>query len=221
MFIRIIITLAIVCSLMGYGFAQNGSGIYDSKKASLSTSPLNVNTPLSSSKFPVISNIDPPIKEDEARIKVLLLDQYTSGRRYFQPQKEVKPPDIKSKLVSSFRENIRVGLRHHYAVVNFTPAMSIKPFDFMTIDANQNLSCYVPIKGIKEHYGALLVHGAAILVIDNSVKLLDRPGHIVRTVAGFILKNIVTTILKLYIDKPSSNKIYTYNNYYYSIKITF
>ncbi len=219
---QVIIILTFLCSLSGYLYAQNGANVLDSRRMSLNNSPEMLNTPLNSSKVSALTGPNPASKEYDQQIMSMMFDQYYSGRKYFQPQKQVKPPDVKSRLVSSFRENIRFGgFWDHYAIVNFTPAVNIKPFDFMSIYANQNLSCYIPVHGIKEHFKSILVHGAAILVVDNSVKLLNASNSIIQPIAGFILKNIITSILKVYIDKPSSNKIYSYNSYFYSMTIRF
>ncbi len=217
--LKVLILLFLVS---GSVLAQDQAGVPGSRRTSSDNVSAILNESLNSSKVSPLSNVTPVSKDNDQQIMSMMLDQYSSGRKYFQPQKQITQPDIKSRLVSSFRENIHfAGFWNHYAIINFTPAMNIKPFDFMTIDANQNLSCYIPIGGIKEHFKTILIHGAAILAIDNSVKLMEVSNSMVRSIAGFVLKNVITTILKAYIDKPSSKKIYSYNSYFYSMSIKF
>ena len=125
-------------------------------------------------------------------------------------------------IVSSFRENIRFGgFWGKYAIININPSFNIKPFDFVSIYANQNLSCFVPIDGIKEHFKSLFVQGVAILAVDNSVKLFFKPDKILPVLAGFVLKNlIISTVIKS-INKQTGNRMFAYNSYYYSMSIKF
>jgi hypothetical protein len=125
-------------------------------------------------------------------------------------------------IVSSFRENIRFGgFWGKYAIININPSLNIKPFDFISIYANQNLSCFIPIDGIKEHFKSLFVQGVAILAVDNSVKLFFDSHKILPVLAGFVIKNfIISTVIKS-INKQTGNKMYAYNSYYYSMSIRF
>ena len=76
-------------------------------------------------------------------------------------------------IVSSYRENIHfAGFYERYAILNFTPTLNIQPFDFININANQIYSCFIPISGVKEHFKTLFIQGAAVLAVDNSVKLI-------------------------------------------------
>lgn len=125
-------------------------------------------------------------------------------------------------IVSSFRENIHFGgWWNRYAIINFTPNINIKPFSFISIYANQNLSCFVPIEGIKEHFEFLCVQGASILAIDNSFKLLFDQNKIIPSVIGFALKNLVMAVVMNTLNNNSPNRLYSYRSYYYSMNITF
>ena len=125
-------------------------------------------------------------------------------------------------IVSSFRENIHFGgWWNRYAIINFTPNISLKPFSFISIYANQNLSCFVPIDGIKEHFEFLCVQGASILAIDNTFKLLFDRNRIVPSVIGFALKNVVMAVVMNTLNNHSPNRLYSFRSYYYSMNITF
>lgn len=125
-------------------------------------------------------------------------------------------------IVSSFRENIRFGgFWDKYAIINFTPAINLQPFEFLSINANQSLSCFVPISGIKEHFKSLFLQGAAILAVDNSVKLFFSSNRIIAPIIGFTLKNLIISVLKRTLEKKSEKQIFSYGSYYYSMKIVF
>ena len=125
-------------------------------------------------------------------------------------------------IVSSFRENIHFGgWWNKYAIINFTPNINIKPFGFISIYANQNLSCFVPIDGIKKHFEFLCVQGASILAIDNSFKLLFDQSRIVPAVIAFALKNIVMSVVMNTLNNNSPNRLYSYRSYFYSMNISF
>jgi len=125
-------------------------------------------------------------------------------------------------IVTSFRENIHFGgWWNKYAIINFTPNINIKPFGFISIYANQNLSCFVPIDGIKEHFEFLCVQGASILAIDNGFKLLFDQSRIVPAVISFALKNIVMSVVMNTLNNNSPNRLYSYRSYYYSMNISF
>jgi hypothetical protein len=125
-------------------------------------------------------------------------------------------------IVASFIENIQFGgWWNKYAIINFTPNINIKPFGFISIYANQNLSCFVPIDGIKEHFEFLCVQGASILAIDNSFKLPFDQSRIVPAVVAFALKNIVMSVVMNTLNNNSPNRLYSYRSYFYSMNITF
>jgi hypothetical protein len=123
-------------------------------------------------------------------------------------------------IVSSFRSNIRFGgFWGKYAIVNFTPSMLLQPFEFISVYANHNFSCFIPIEGIKEHMEMLCIQGAAVLAVDNSVKLVFGSRKIIPSIAGFIAKTIIINSVMASINKNKKNKILDYRSYYYSISI--
>lgn len=146
--------------------------------------------------------------------------------RYFKKQIEPKPQkenfEPVSNVVSSFRNNIRfAGFWDKYAIVNFSPSVSIKPVDFISVYANHNFSCFIPVKGIKEHAEMLCIQGAAIMAIDNSIKILFGPNKMIPSIAGFVLKTFIINTVMSTINEGKENKILDYRNYYYSVSIRF
>jgi hypothetical protein len=125
-------------------------------------------------------------------------------------------------IVSSFRSNIRFGgFWGKYAIVNFSPQVNVKPFDFMSVYANHNFSCFIPIKGIKEHFKMLCIQGVSILAVDNAVKFIFGSDNSIPALAGFALKTIIINSVMSKINKGKKNKIYDNVSYYYSISIKF
>lgn len=125
-------------------------------------------------------------------------------------------------IVSSFRQNIRFGgFWDRYAIVNFTPDMYIKPFDFISIYAVHNSSYFIPIKAVKEHFKLMAIQSAAVLAIDNSVKYLLPVNKMIKAIAGFILKNIVMSSLLSDIINKGSDRIFEQGNYYCAVSIRF
>ncbi len=136
------------------------------------------------------------------------------------PQKENFEPV--SNVVTSFRNNIHfAGLWDKYAIVNFSPSVSVKPSDFISIYANHNFSCFIPIEGIREHAEMLCIQGAAIMAVDNSIKILFGPNKMIPSIAGFMLKTLIINTVMSTINKDKKNKILDYRNYYYSVSIRF
>ena len=136
------------------------------------------------------------------------------------PQKENFEPV--SNVVSSFRNNIHfAGFWDKYAIVNFSPSVSLRPSDFISIYANHNFSCFIPVKGIKEHAEMLCIQAAAIMAVDNSIKILFGPNKMIPSIAGFVLKTLIINTVMSTINRDKENKILDYRNYYYSISIRF
>lgn len=125
-------------------------------------------------------------------------------------------------IVSSFRQNIRFGgFWDRYAIVNFTPDMYIKPFDFISIYAVHNSSYFIPIKAVKEHFKLMAIQSTVILAIDNSVKFLLPLSKTLKSIAGFILKNVVINSFMKDIINKGSDKIFEQGNYYCAVSVRF
>lgn len=202
--------------------AQGSANPADNKQNPLLNSSVNPGPSVNKRSADNSSIIKPIMTDNDQDMMILSMNKIYVEHTYQPPQPQNKHQDIKSRFVASFRENIHfAGFWNHYAILNFTPAVNLQPFDFITINASQNLSCYIPIHGIKEHFGTLVAHGVAILAVDNSVKLFFGTNRILPSIAGFVLKNIITTLITASFNKQSKNKVFSYNNYYYSMNIRF
>jgi hypothetical protein len=221
MFKQVIKILFLFYCSQVYLFAQDVAIPADKHNPLLNSSIVSV-PPVNKKSVDNSAIIKPVMTDNDQDMMILSMNRIYADHSFQQPAKKNQHQDIKSRFVASFRENIHfAGFWDHYAVLNFTPAVNLQPFDFMSINASQNLSCYIPIHGIKEHFGTLVAHGAAILAVDNSVKLFFGTGKMLPSIAGFVLKNIITTFITASFNKSSQNKVYSYNNYYYSMNIRF
>lgn len=157
--------------------------------------------------------------ETSEKIRSVELYRYTVD--LMQKSKTVKEENT-FNIVSSFRQNIRFGgFWDRYAIVNFTPDMYIKPFDFLSIYAVHNSSYFIPIKAMKEHFKLMAVQSAAILAIDNTIKHLLPASKMIKAIAGFVLKNVVINSLLGKIISKGSDKIIEQGSYYCSMSIRF
>jgi hypothetical protein len=147
----------------------------------------------------------------------ILLHQYTNSFLYNKNKPEVfHSPNI----ISSFRSNVNFGgMWGGYAIINFTPQMNIKPFDFISIYANHSSSMFIPISEVKSYVKSLAIKGAAVLAIDNSLKFLIPANQLLQSVIGFTLKNVAIGLLEKSLNKPGQTIEFKY--YYYSINIRF
>ncbi len=127
--------------------------------------------------------------------------------------------------MTSFGSNISFGgFWDKYAVINFTPQISIQPADFINIYANHYLNCLIPLSGIKDYSASLILQSAAILAVDNSMKLLlDNRKNWIIEVVSFAAKNLLVGLLikPSITDKEKSGQVLHYENYFYSMSITF
>ncbi|MBI5727710.1 MAG: hypothetical protein HY965_07650 [Ignavibacteriales bacterium] len=179
------------------------------------------NVKLNSTKS--IISVEPFVNESlhESQIKSKSEELYRYSFDLLQKSKVLKE-ERTFNIVSSFRQNIRFGgFWDRYAIVNFTPDMYIKPFDFLSVYAVHNSSYFIPVKAIKEHFRLLAIQSAAILVIDNSVKHLMQAGKMIRTITGFLLKNIVINTLLDDILSRGSDRIFEQGSYYCAVSIRF
>ena len=169
----------------------------------------------------VVKRISIAKDEVEARTHQYFLTEY----RYKFPSGSIKEEKPSFNIVSSFRSNIRFGgFWDKYAIINFTPQMFIKPFDFISIYANHNTSCFVPIKAVKEHFKSLAVQGAAVLAVDNSVKFLLSSNSLISAIVSFAAKNVAIYYIMKSFNKgniTNDNKIVDYQNYYYAFSVRF
>jgi len=137
-----------------------------------------------------------------------------------------KKERYKLDFVSSFGSNISFGgFWENYAVLNFTPQISIQPTGFISIYANHYLNCLIPMNSLKEYSGSILLQGIAILSIDQSMKLLlqNKSGWISEIVA-FAAKNLLLNLIIKPAINNTSNSLsppLQFENYYYYMSIAF
>jgi hypothetical protein len=140
-----------------------------------------------------------------------LFSSRSSGNSHKRPEKN---------LITSISENIEMGgISGKFAVISFTPKLNIEPVEFISIYADQNVRYLIPIKTINEHLQLLFFQSAYILAIDNFMNLWSRTPTIIQSIAGFIAKNIISSLVNGSIDNSSKSKTYSITTYYYSIKI--
>jgi hypothetical protein len=135
----------------------------------------------------------------------------SSGSSHQKPEKN---------LVTSFSQNIEMGgLSGGCALISFTPKLNLEPVEFISISANQNVRYLIPIKNINENLQLLFFQSAYILGIDNFINLLPKTHSITQSIAGFIAKNFITSLVSRVIDNNSKNKAIPITSYNYSITI--
>ena len=164
----------------------------------------------------------PLTKFDDAGYNSFEISVKNSTREILHPDRSPEKPTF--NIVSSFRNNIHfAGFWNGYAILNFTPAMFIQPFNFIRFYANHNISMYIPIKGIKENIKSLVIEGAAVLAVDNSVKFLLQSNHILQSIIGFAAKNLVLSFVRNISNNTNSNPtgLLEFKYYYYSVSIKF
>lgn len=131
-------------------------------------------------------------------------------------QKEPSPP---ANIISSFKSNIHfAGFWDRYAIINFTPDMYVKPFEFISFYASHNTSVYVPISEVKSYVKSLAIKSIAIVAVDNTIKFLLPPNKIIQSLAGFAAKNIILSFLK---TASGGTPLLEFKYYYYSVSIRF
>lgn len=182
----------------------------------ISVSQTQIKVPeLSPSKINSETSLDASLKKEK---EILYRYQYDP----MEQSKRTMREESKFNIVSSFRSNIRFGgFYDRYAIVNFTPQMSFKPMEFISVYAHHNISYFVPIQSVKEHFTSMATQCAAILAIDNFVKHMLPEGKIFRSITGFILKNTIIHLLTKSITGKGNDRVLEYDFYYYSVSIRF
>lgn len=161
------------------------------------------------------------VKEADLKIKneEIILYRYSLSSVFPQDISKLENP---VNIVSSFRSNIRFGgFWDKYAIVNFTPQMQIKPFDFISIYAHHNISYFVPIRSIKEHLKSLVFQSAAVILVDNSIKLIMPSNSLIKSVVSFAVKNLVIFYVTKSIINKGNEPVLGYRYYYYSVSVRF
>lgn len=160
------------------------------------------------------------LSEEEKPEAKLIPVLYRYSTEVLSPNRVAKEETF--NIVNSFRGNIRFGgFWERYAIVNFTPVMYIKPFDFLSIYANHNLSYFIPIKAVKEHFKLMAIQSAAVLIIDNSIKHLFPASSMIKSIFSFVLKNFVIFYMKKPVTESGNDRILEFDQLYYSISVRF
>ncbi len=159
------------------------------------------------------------INEQRTTEKESILFRYSMD--FLHPQRNLKE-EQEFNVVKSFRSNIRFGgFWDKYVIVNYTPEMNIQPTKSISIFAQHNLSYFIPITGLKEHFRMMAIQSAAILAIDNSVKLLVPVKGMLNSIVNFALKNAVLHYMLKSVTSNGNEKIFEFGYYYYSISVRF
>lgn len=174
-----------------------------------------VNNDISAEKISIIKS--------EESIREAMLEKKFYEFEFLNSRSEPKNIPYKLDIVSSFRGNIRYGgFWDKYAIINFTPEMYIKPFDFISIYAIHNMSCWVPIDGIKQNFRSMALRSAAIMAVDNTVKFIFGLNGVAGPVINFLLKNALMYLINNNENESDKqNNLLKHNNFYYALSIRF
>lgn len=124
--------------------------------------------------------------------------------------------------LSSFRSNIRFGgFWDRYAILNYTPALNIAPFSFMDISAYHNMSYFIPIKAVKEHFKSMAVQSAAVLGIETVFRYVKIFPPMMQQIISFFCKNAVLQFMHKKVMNEGTDRIFRQVNFYYSMRIRF
>lgn len=116
------------------------------------------------------------------------------------------------------------GLWGRYAIINFTPQIYIKPIRNVEVYANHTVGCLIPLSGINKYYKSITLQSAALIVIDNSLKIFFPERKWITEAISFAAKVIIVNFVTKPAIKESSNTpspMYHYENFYYTVRITF
>ncbi len=138
------------------------------------------------------------------------------------------PVEIKEtfhfNLIESVNSNVKFGGFYNGSVnIQFSPAMYIKPFQFLSIYANHQKNLFIPMKDLQSNMFSLAAEASGIILVENAVKLFAPPNKVVRGLAEFTLKNCISFLIYSIFNstqKPTDG-VYKYDFYYISAGITF
>ncbi|HMQ68939.1 MAG TPA: hypothetical protein PKA90_07985 [Ignavibacteria bacterium] len=128
-------------------------------------------------------------------------------------------------FLGNFGNNVSFGgFYESFAVINFTPQIYIKPAGFISVYANHYLNVLIPLSRAKEVSNSVLISSVSMLALEYASDLLFRNESWLAEIAEFTIKNCLLNLslkpgLK---NKDSSNEnILQFDNFYYSISISF
>lgn len=168
-----------------------------------------------SSSDKIKTNVDKYNLNINIEVRKSFIDNFFRSRSSGNSQQR-----LEKNLVTSFSQNIQMGgISGGCAVISFTPKLNLEPTEFISISANQNVRYLIPIKTINENLELLFFQSAYILGIDNFINLLPKTHSITQSIAGFIAKNFISSVVSRFIDNSSKNKALPITSYNYSITI--
>lgn len=175
----------------------------------------SINNGFSSNSDKIKTNVDKYNLNINKEVRKSFIDNFfrssSSGNSHQKPEKN---------LVTSFSQNIEMGgISGGCALISFTPKLNLEPAEFISISANQNVRYLIPIKTINENLQMLFFQSAYILGIDNFINLLPKTHSVTQSIAGFIAKNFISSLVSRFIDNNSKNKAIPITSYNYSITI--
>lgn len=128
-------------------------------------------------------------------------------------------------LLGNIGSNISFGgFYESFAVLNFTPQLNIKPTGFLNIYANHYLNILIPLSRAKEVSKSILINSISMIALENAADLLFKKNNWLIDIAEFTLKNcLINLFLKPELNNTSdvNERILQFDNFYYSVSITF
>ncbi|MBL8016567.1 MAG: hypothetical protein JNK43_04795 [Ignavibacteria bacterium] len=186
-------------------------------------SPVNV--------VPAIDALNTPVNNTDANRTVIKLEHlpeepqpFIEFYRYeltmFAPQRSEQ--EEKFDPVSSFRSNIRFGgFWDRYAIVNYTPALNITPLSFIDVSAYHNMSYFVPVKAVKEHFKSMALQSAAVMGIETVFRYIKIFPPMLQQIISFFCKNALLQFMQKRVLNEGTDRIFRQVNYYYNLRIRF
>jgi hypothetical protein len=185
---------------------------------------VTINIPGGESKLNEIKSVEniSIIKTEESFKQVTLEKAFYDFQLSAKNKKEISIIP-KLEIISSFRSNIRFGgFWNNCTVINFTPEMHLNPADFISIYAIHNMTYYVPVDRIRQNIKSIALRSAAIMFVDNSVKLFLHAGKIIGPLVSFLAKNLlIYTINETQKNDDKQNNLLNFDYNYYSVSIRF
>lgn len=128
-------------------------------------------------------------------------------------------------LIQSVNSNVKFGGFYNGSVnIQFSPAMYIKPFSFLSIYANHQKNLFIPMESITGNAVPLAVETTGMVLIENIVKMFAPPDKVIRGVTEFALKNCISLLVYSIFNSSQVSQnsgVYKYDFYYLSAGITF
>jgi hypothetical protein len=133
--------------------------------------------------------------------------------------------NFRFNLIESMNSNVKFGGFYNGSInIQFSPAMYIKPFSFLSIYANRQKNLFIPMERLQENAASLAAETSGMIIIETLVKLILPPNIIVRGITEFTLKNCISFLMYSIFNSSQGSRssgVYKYDFYYLSAGITF